>query len=96
MSWRMVNQRGGEVEVEVNDDGVAFGAAPKLVVAVHVRPLDGPAGARPDGSGDDFAGDLAVEPGWSSSPLDQLTGREPEVLALVAEGLPNTTVAVSR
>lgn len=35
----------------------------------------------------------ASNPGWSSSPLDQLTGPEREVLALVAEGLPNRAIA---
>jgi len=77
----MVNQRGGEVEVEVNHDGVAFGTALRLAVAVHprVRPLEGPAGARPYRSGDAYAAIWTSSPGWSSSPLDQLTGPEREV-----------------
>lgn len=63
------NERGGEVEVEVDDPAVAVGAATQLAIAIHptMRALDDPSFADLDRGGDAFAGDLAVQ----AQPVEQ-------------------------
>src|SRR4051812_49098222 len=57
------DERGGQEEIKVNDDGPPVGAAADLAVAVHPRvgPFDDPAPHGLDGCGNTLAGDFADE-----------------------------------
>ena len=63
------DEGGGEIEVEVDDLAVAFGAAPQLFIHELVRSITHPAACL-DGRGHALAGDVAVEP----EPGEQFTG----------------------
>jgi hypothetical protein len=70
----MVTMAAAKVQIEVDDCGVAVGAAADFAEAVHpgIGPLDGPAFAGLDWGGYAFAGDLGVEAEFVEQVADAL------------------------